>query len=88
MRYHHGYGCHGEGGWHYGCGDPYWGPRFGYCDDPAPYPRRARLGGAFAARGSTAAQLETYLAGLRDEVRAVEQDLQDLQGSESTAPEA
>jgi hypothetical protein len=89
MRYHHGYGCYGHGGGHWGCGpEPAWGSGLGYgCgwwdspyDEPRPSARRGRIGGAVPRR-STAAQLEAYLATLRDEMRAVEQDLSDL-GSE------
>jgi hypothetical protein len=89
MRYHHGYGCYGQAGWHGGCGpEPGWGPGPGYgygwwepYDDPLPYRRRTRpVGGA--ARRSTASRLEAYLASLRDEIRAVEQDLRDLGGSD------
>jgi len=86
MRYHHGYGCSGHGGGHWCCGpEPAWGSGSG-CgwdwsdspyDDPRPSARRGRLGGAVPRR-STAAQLEAYLATLRDEMRAVEQDLSDL----------
>lgn len=98
MRRHHGYGygCHGYDGWHWGCGpEPGYGPRPGYGwgwgwdapdDDPRPYQRRGRLGGAVARR-STAAQLEAYLASLRDEIGAVEQDLRDLGGTEDAGAE-
>jgi hypothetical protein len=87
MRYHHGYGCYGHGGWHQGCGpEPGYGPGPGYGygwgwdapdEDPRPYRRRGRPGGT-VARQTTAAQLEAYLASLRDEIRAAEQDLRDL----------
>jgi len=82
MRYHHGYGCHGGGGCYGGCGDLYWGSRTGYWDEPTPYPRRPRLGGASAARLSRASQLEAYLADLRDEMRAVEEDLAGIRSGE------
>ncbi len=87
MRNHHGYGCYGHGGSHWGCGvDPGYGPgpAYGYGwawdgpdEDPRPYRRRGRLG-AVSPRRTTAAQIEAYLASLRDEMRAVEQDLRDL----------
>lgn len=87
MRYHHGYGygCHGYDDRHWGCGpgpgygpEPGWGPGWGAPDDdPRPYRRRGRLGGAVPRR-TAAAQLEAYLASLRDEIRAIEQDLRDL----------
>jgi hypothetical protein len=87
MRYHHGYGygCHGYDDPHLGCGMGFdYGPRPGYGwgwdapdEDPRPYRRRGRPGGT-VARQTTAAQLEAYLASLRDEIRAAEQDLRDL----------
>ncbi len=93
MRYHHGWGCYGHGGWHGGCGsDPVYGPISGYGrgwdapdEDPRPYRRRGGLGTA-AARRTTAAQLEAYLASLRDEIRAAEQDLHDLTAEGADAP--
>ncbi len=95
MRYHHGcgYGCHGYDDWHWGCGpEPGYGPRPGYGwgwdapdEDPRPYRRRGRRGGAVARR-STATQLEAYLASLRDEIRAAEQDLRDLKAEDTDAP--
>jgi hypothetical protein len=95
MRYHHGYGCYGHGGWYGGCGpEPGWGPGPGYgygwwdapYDDPLPYRRRTRpMGGA--ARQSAASRLEAYVASLRDEIRAVEQDLRDLRESADDAPD-
>ncbi len=103
MRYHHGYGCHGHGEWHQGyCGPgPEYGPAYGYgrgwgygwdapTDEPGPRGPRARFGGA-APRQSTATQLEGYLESLRDEMRAIEQDLRDLraaEGAPSARPEA
>ncbi len=102
MRYHHGYGygCHGYEGWHGGCGPgPGYGPGSAYGPgwdgpgwdgpdvDPRPYRRRGRLGGAVARR-STSTQLEAYLASLRDEIRAVEQDLRDLGGTEDVGDSA
>jgi hypothetical protein len=93
MRYHHGCGCYGHGDTHWGCGPgPVHGPGYGYGygygwdapdDDPRPYRRRGRFGGA-VARQSTATQLEAYLASLRDEIRAAEQDLRDLGMAEDT----
>jgi hypothetical protein len=87
MRYHHGYGygCHGYDDWHWGCGaGPGYGPGpgrgYGWdapYDDPRTYRRQGRLGGV-GPRRTTTAQLETYLSSLRDEMRAVEQDLLDL----------
>lgn len=79
MRYHHGYGyaCHGYDDWHLGCGP---GPGWGWDardDDPRPSRRRGRPGGTVPPR-TAAAQLEAYLASLRDEIRAIEQDLRDL----------
>jgi len=95
MRYHHDYGCYGHGGWHWGCGpDQGYGPGPGYGygpgwaspdEDPRPYRRRGRLGGV-APRRTTTAQLEAYLASLRDEMRAVEQDLRDLGITEDAGP--
>jgi hypothetical protein len=89
MRYHHGYGCYGHEGWHWGCGpEPGYGPGPGYGwgwdapdEDPRSYRRRGRFGGAVSRR-TTAAQLETYLASLREEIRAAEQDLRDLRMTE------
>jgi hypothetical protein len=37
-------------------------------------------------RRTTAAQLEAYLASLRDEIRAAEQDLRDLELENADAP--
>jgi hypothetical protein len=95
MRYHHGYGygCNGHGDPHWGCapGPGYGaGPGYGWGwdapdDDPRPYRRRGRFGGV-VARQSTATQLESYLASLRDEIRAVEQDLRDLTAAGTDAP--
>jgi hypothetical protein len=104
MRYHHDYGCYGHGGWHQGyCGpEPEYGPPFGYgrswgygsdapIDEPRPRGLRGRFGGGAVARQSTATQIEGYLESLRDEMRAIEQDLRDLRASEggpSDKPEA
>lgn len=84
MRYHHACGCYSHGESHWGCGPgPVYGPgsRYGSGwdapDEPRPYRRRERFGGTVGRR-STEAQLESYLASLRDEIRAVEQDLRDL----------
>lgn len=93
MRYHHGYGCHGYGDPHWGCGPgPGYGPGLGYGwgwdapdEDPRPYRRRGRLGAAVARR-TTVTQLEAYLASLRDEIRAAEQDLRDLTAEDADAP--
>jgi hypothetical protein len=100
MRYHHGYGCDGHGGWHQGyCGPgPDYGPPYGYgrewgygWDAPVEEPRlrglRGRLGGGALARQSTATQLEGYLESLRDEMRAIEQDLRDLRAAEGGSAE-
>jgi hypothetical protein len=98
VRYHHGCGCYGHGGWHQGyCGpEPEYGPAYGYgrswnygwdllLPDEEPRPRsvRGRFGGGAVARQATAAQLEGYLESLKDEMRAIEQDLRDLRTSES-----
>jgi|GEM_PF-1599865 hypothetical protein len=104
MRYHHGSGCSGHGGWHPGYCDPgpEFGPAYGYGrgagygwgapgDEPRPRGPRGRFGGGGPARQSTETQLEGYLESLREEMRAIEQDLQDLRTSESsprTKPEA
>jgi hypothetical protein len=90
MRYHHLGGCYGHGGWYAGhCGPgPGYGPGWGYgwdapADEPRPHRlRRGRFGGAGASRATAATQLESYLASLRDEIRAIEQDLHDLQAEE------
>jgi hypothetical protein len=95
MRYHHGYGCYGHGGWHQGyCGPgPEYEPAYGYgrawgygwdapVDEPRPRGLRGRFGGGAVARQSTATQLEGYLESLRDEMRAIEQDLSDLRAAE------
>ena len=106
MRYHHGYGCYSHGGWHQGyCGPgPEYGPPYGYGrgggygwdapgDEPRPRGLRGRFGGGAGAgaQQSTAMQLEAYLESLRDEMRAIEQDLRDLRAAEggpSDKPEA
>ena len=95
MRHHHGYGCYGHGGWHQGyCGPgPECGPEYGYGrgwgygwapPDEYPWPRglRGRFGGGAVPRRSTVAQLEGYLESLRDEMRAIEQNLSDLRTAE------
>jgi hypothetical protein len=103
MRYHHGYGCYGHGGWHQGyCGPaPEYGPHYGYggaggygwdapVDEPRPRGLRGRFGGG-VARQTTATQLEGYLESLKDEMRAIEQDLRDLRaadGGPADKPEA
>ena len=104
MRYHHGSGCYGHGGGHQGyCGPgPEFGPAYGFVrgggygwgapgDDPRPRGLRGRFGGGAVARQSTATQLEGYLESLRDEMRAIEQDLRDLRaadGGSADKPEA
>jgi hypothetical protein len=97
MRYHHGYGCYGHGGSYQGCGPDY-GPAYGYGrgwgygwdlpdEEPRPRSLRGRFGGGAVARRSTAAQLEGYLESLRDEMRAIEQDLSSLRTSEGGSSE-
>jgi len=86
--------CHGYDDWHWGCGpEPGCRPRPGYGygwdwtlpdEDPRPYRRRGRPGGAVARRTS-AIQPEAYLASLRDEIRAAEQDLRNLRAEEGGA---
>lgn len=85
MRYHHYDDCHGYG--YHGCGYGYghgWRPAWAaFPDDPfdAPGPygfARGRRLGYSASRATTQQRLEGYLESLRDEMRAVEQDLQDL----------
>jgi hypothetical protein len=104
MNYHHGSGCSGHGGGHQGhCGPgSEFGPAYGYgrgggCgwdapgDDPRARGLRGRFGGGAVARRSTATQLEGYLESLRDEIRAIEQDLRDLraaEGGSADKPEA
>jgi hypothetical protein len=81
MRYHHCSSWYGHG-WNCGCGPGYdydWGPA-----DPAPWTYRPAGGfvrGA-PARRATPSDLEAYLASLREEIRAVEQDIRNLAGSE------
>jgi hypothetical protein len=103
MRYHHGHGCD-HGGWHQGYCDsgPEYGSSYGFergwghgWDAPVEVPRprglRGRFGGGAVARQSTATQLEGYLESLRDEMRAIEQDLRDLRaadGGSADTPEA
>ncbi len=89
MRYHHGYGCHSHEGPYWHCGPrPVYdrGPGFEYGwdapeDFSRPNRRRGRFGGTDSLQ-STATRLERYLESLRDEMRAVEQDLRDLNASE------
>jgi len=83
-------GCHGHGHGHGSCGHDCSGS--GWCDEPrgwergygpgyggrAGYGYGRRLGPRAVSRGTAGAQLEAYLAGLRDEVRAVEADLAEL----------
>jgi hypothetical protein len=84
MRYHHFDDCHGYG--YHGCGYGYghgWGPTWTAPDYPFEAPvsyglRRGRRLGYAASRGAAQQRLEGYLESLRDEMRAVEQDLQDL----------
>lgn len=81
---YHGHGCWGPGdchgdrwGWEPGYGaESRYGPGFG-C--------RRRAAGRYGAvsRGAAAAQLEAYLATLRDEVRAAEADLAEIAGGEA-----
>ena len=100
MRYHRGYGCYGHGGWHQGyCGPgPEYGPTYGYGmgwgygrdlpdEEPRPRSLRGRFSGGAVARRSTADQLEGYLESLRDEMRAIEQDLRDLRTAEGGSPD-
>jgi hypothetical protein len=89
MRYHHGYGCHGQEDSHSHCGPPpvYGrGPGFEYgWDEREDFPRSNRRRGRFGGVESlqaTATRLERYLESLRDEIRAVEQDLRDLAASD------
>lgn len=92
MRYHHGYGCHGQEDPYLHCGpSPVYGrgPEFGYGWDaredlPRPNRRRGRFGGVESIQ-ATATRLDRYLESLRDEIRAVEQDLRDLAASANTS---
>ena len=89
MRYHHGYGCHGQEDPYWHCGSPQAcgrDPGFEYGwdaleDFPRSNGRRGRFGGAESLQ-SSATRLERYLDSLRDEIRVVEQDLRDLAASE------
>ena len=80
MRYHNcgpGYGH----GWHCGWGP---GPEYDWGAPPWPYPYRQRPG--FGLRGvsrrSALSEMEDYLASLREEARAIEQDIRELAASE------
>lgn len=80
MGCNHGHGYHGRGCWGPDdCrGDPRdWEdpePGYGYRRGYAYGPRLAGRGAEFF-RGTTASQLETYLATLQDELRAIKADL-------------
>ncbi len=96
----HGHGCWGPGWWDagYGCGPghgcgPGYGYGAGYGHDRSYGPRYRsgrRRSGRYptVSREAAAAEMETYLASLRDEIRAVESDLADIAGgaAETGAP--
>jgi hypothetical protein len=82
MRYHHCDPWHGPG-WHCGWGPGYdwdWGHGYDWGWDVPLGPRAAgpRARRPLVGRSSAVSQLERYLASLRQEVEAVEQEIHDL----------